>query len=473
MKHKSIFAALTAFLTILQFAAVPAAAALGDTDASGAVNASDAAQVLIAAAEYGAQGTAPDETALALYDVNGDGLVNASDAQVILAYAAYTGAGGRLTFDSYLTADIRTVDAVFLGVKDWGKSQTTFANADSFQYRFLVDDAEQLYTIDNSEVNEAGERTYPIQNLLKVQYHYAITVENGQIVSAQETETGLPTYTPPISGTPGVMTLRNFLQTAMEPVGTTLYMFGGGWNWQDDGGGWASRKIGVQPDWVRFWQEQDQNYTYRDNYGNTSNPTPTKSFYPYGGFNQYHYAGLDCSGYVSWAVYNTLHDIDDLPSYGGKSTQMARRYAGYGWGDWLHDYPKPTSGGEALCPGDIISKQGHVYLVIGTCPDGSVVIAHSTPSYSYAGQPGGGVQIGAVGTSASCQAYQLAKTYMERYYPGWCERYKITLQSTTYFDRPTADCGRFRWDTQNFLTDPEGLQSMNAADALACIFGET
>ncbi len=68
--------------------------ALGDVDDSGSVNASDAAKVLIAAANIGA-GKASGLTADAekSADVNGDGNINATDAALILQYAAYIGAG--------------------------------------------------------------------------------------------------------------------------------------------------------------------------------------------------------------------------------------------------------------------------------------------------------------------------------------------------------------------------------------------
>ncbi|MBQ4464968.1 MAG: hypothetical protein II916_03280 [Oscillospiraceae bacterium] len=477
MIFRKFCAALAAALcvcSLVQHTSVSAQETLGDPDGSGVVDASDAAVVLVAAARLGATGSdGLTGSQRAASDVNADGTTDASDAAVILSFSAYAGSGGRLAFGEFLSADIRYVDAVYLGVKDWGKSATKLANAQNFQYRFQVDGAEQLYTIDSTARDETGAYAYPIQNLLKEQYPFRVTLENGTVVAVKELPTEAPEYTPPVSGTPGVRTLKNFLRTAMEPVGTTLYVFGGAWNWQDTGSGWSSRKIGVSPDWVRFYREQDMTYTYRDKDGNTSKPDPPNSYYPYGGFNEYHYAGLDCSGFVSWAVYNTLHDSDDLPGYGGKSTQMARRFAGYGWGSWTHSVPKPTgTAATAMKPGDIMSKSGHVWISLGTCPDGSIVIAHSTPSYSHQGQPGGGVQIGAVGTSESCQAYKLAETYMSKYYPDWCSRYPVTLQSTSYLATAAADCGRFRWDTQNFLTDPEGLQEMSAADALAVIFGE-
>lgn len=446
--------------------------ALGDLNGDGLIDAADAAALLTVSAGIGAgEGAAlPDGVRP---DVNGDGETNASDAEVILRYAAYTGSGGTASFAVFVNGEFFTAEAVFLGVKDWGKSGTTLANAGTFRYRFLVGDEEREFPV-STTADENGKSLYPIQNLLKVDYHFIIEVENGTIVHVTETEERFPDYTPPVSGVPGERTLCNFLRTAMEPVGTTLYMFGGGWNWQDTGSGLLSERIGVQLDWVRFYQEHDTSYTYRDKNGNTANPDPPNSYYPYGGFNQYHYAGLDCSGFVSWAVYNTLHDTDGLPGYGGKSTQMARRFSGYGWGEWTHSFPTPDgTAATAFCPGDIMSEKGHVWISLGTCADGSIVIAHSTPSYSHAGQPGGGVQIGAVGSSERCQAYQLAQEYMTAYYPDWCSRYRVTLKSPgEYLAVKAADCGRFRWSTE-FLADPEGLQSMSADDALALIFGRT
>lgn len=438
----------------------------GDINADGAVNAGDAADILMFCAAQGAgEVSALDVSG---YDINADTRIDAGDATDILQYAAYQGGGGRLSLERYLTADITTVDAVFLGVSNWGTVK--FANAANFTYRFSVGGNETTYRLDNTP---AGEQTYPIQNRLKVNYPFRLTLEDGTVTSAVELPTEQPAYTPPVSGVPGVHTLTNFLRTAMEPVGTTLYMFGGGWNWSDDGSAWSARHIGVHPDWVKFWQTHDQNYTYRDQYGNTANPTPKSSYYPYGGFNQYHYAGLDCSGFVSWTVYNTLHDVDNLPGYVGKSTQMARRFAGYGWGEWVHSFPRPDgTAATAFAPGDIMSESGHVWISLGTCSDGSIVIVHSTPSYSYAGQPGGGVQIGAVGNSTSCEAYKLASHYMTTYFPDWCARYQVTLKSPSeYLAVKAADCGRFRWSTA-FLADPDGIQNMSAGDALKVMFGE-
>ncbi|MBR2086884.1 MAG: dockerin type I repeat-containing protein [Oscillospiraceae bacterium] len=520
---KQLTAALLAFcvgcgaLTTIQASAEPTngSVTFGDVDADGSVNAKDAAVILSASARFGATGNyglTSEEVSAA--DIDRNGSVNAKDASWILQYAAAVGTGYTNALELYLyekqnPAETETLtnppmptdlipaakpteattyaaptepptyivptqptspppvvpdqddsfEAVFLGVSNWGASSTTFSNASNFTYRFLVNGSEQIYTVSNAMTEDMP---YPIQNRLKVNYHFRLRTVGNQIVSVQEIEDDFPFYDPPVSGTPGVLTLRNLLTTAMEPVGTTLYMFGGGWNWQDDGSGWQTRSIGVQPDWVRFWQEHDQSYTYR-----TNNHTTT--YYPYGEFNQYYYAGLDCSGFVSWAVYNTLHSENGLPGYGGKSTQMARRFAGYGWGQWTHSVTTST----VMRPGDIMSMNGHVWLSLGTCADGSIVIAHSTPSNSHSGQPGGGVQIGAVGNSTSCQAYKLASKYMQRFYPEWCSRYKVTLKTKSdYLAVKAADAGRFTWNCTYPLTDPDGIQNMSADQALYYIFGE-
>ncbi|MDE5564910.1 MAG: dockerin type I repeat-containing protein, partial [Oscillospiraceae bacterium] len=71
----------------------------GDVNLDGAVNASDAAQVLIYAAMVGAEGittdNTPDTAWLHRADHNADGAVNASDAAQILIKAAEHGANGK------------------------------------------------------------------------------------------------------------------------------------------------------------------------------------------------------------------------------------------------------------------------------------------------------------------------------------------------------------------------------------------
>ncbi len=253
----------------------------------------------------------------------------------------------------------------------------------------------------------------------------------------------LPEYTsymPPVSGTPGLKTLKNLLATAMMPVGTTLYVYGGGWDWQDVGASQQATTIGLPQSWVQFFQNQTASYHY-------------DSYFPRGGWNQYYYAGADCSGYLGWAVYNTLHDHSGQPGYVGSSTQMAAKFAQNGWGSLVSDQ---------MLPGDILSMKSHVYLSLGTCSDGSILILHSTPNTTG----GAGVQLSAIGSSRACEAWQLADHYMNTYFPEWAARYGqqvLCLSPSAY--APTA---HFRW---SLLSDPDGLQSRTPKQVLEALFG--
>ena len=56
----------------------------------------------------------------------------------------------------------------------------------------------------------------------------------------------------PVTYTPGRRTLKNLLSAALQPVGTTLYVYGGGWNWQDDGASRQTMALGVPDSWGAF-----------------------------------------------------------------------------------------------------------------------------------------------------------------------------------------------------------------------------
>ncbi len=77
----------------------------GDVSGNGEIDASDAADLLIALANIGAGEasglTAAQEKAA---DVNGDGALDAGDAAVILQYTAYLGSGGTGTMEEFLNA---------------------------------------------------------------------------------------------------------------------------------------------------------------------------------------------------------------------------------------------------------------------------------------------------------------------------------------------------------------------------------
>ena len=335
--------------------------------------------------------------------------------------------------------------AVYLGVEGCGTSATA-GEKTAFCHRFLAGNGELVCTIPPDQ----GE--YVFQNHLRHGETYQIRVENGALIwLADAASAEADPYVPPVAGEPGVRTVRNFLANALMPVGNALYVYGGGWNWQDTGGGEQTRSVSVPASWRAFFRSQTADYNYKD-------ANPTRSYYPWQGWNAYYYAGLDCSGYVGWAVNRTLH-ASDGNDYVCSASRQARMLADRGLGT--------VSGSAALRPGDVVSLSGHVWICLGRCGDGSVVILHSTPSRSRTGVKGGGVQIGAVGPDASCEAYRLAVRYMAQYYPDWSERYVPALRDPGAY---LSYVGVFSW-SDSVLTDPEGLRAMQADEILRILFG--
>ena len=402
---------------------------------------------------------------------------------LILAVSVISGCTDKKTPEEKVEAGKpETKKMIYLGVENYGAEETNKDNKDHFRYRFSDDGKEVVFLIDNGKTNAAGAYDYPVQNALKEGYTYNVTFQEETVTAAEEIEDGkteYTSYTPAVSGTQGELTLENFLKTAMMPVGTTLYIYGGGWNWQDDGSAVQTRTIGVSPDWVRFFEEQDENFTYKGKDGDEENVDASASYYPFGGYNEYYYAGLDCSGYVGWVIYNTFETENGKEGYVGGATGFAKRLADLGLGTWTQNVEGAGTGADAvdpvILPGDIMSLNGHVWISLGTCDDGSVVILHSTPSYSRTGQPGGGVQIGAVGQDESCEAYTLADHYMSEYFPKWYGRYPAALKKPeNYFHFEGEKAGLFRWNTGEGgrISDPAGLQKMQPKEVLGLLFGE-
>ena len=357
--------------------------------------------------------------------------------------------------------DAFALSAVYLGVENYGEAGVDKDHIADFRYRFDFDGVEKVFRIDDSATNADGSPSYPIQNLLKEGSRYELTVADGVVTAASEIAPAeSPQYDLPLRGVPGERTLANFLRNALTPVGHALYVYGGGWNWQDDGSSVQATSLGISDDWVRFFNANDETYSY----GGDANPS---KYFPYGGFNEYYYAGLDCSGYVGWAVYNTLENENGRAGYVGSSTSFAKRLADSGLGTWAK-----LDGISTLTPGDVVSIKGHVWIAIGTCSDGSAVIAHSTPSPSRVGAEGGGVQISAIGDGSSCEAYALASSYMTRYYPEWSARYDAVVKPTSvYLDFSADAAGAFTWSS-DVLPDDEGFRQMSAAEVLAALYGE-
>ena len=420
---------------------------------------------------------------------------------------------------------------VYLGVKDYGTVEAD--SKPDFVHRFYTNGKEVQYTIASSDnkyavqnklqegyvydlstqgsvVTDAnlaaakaegkiesatassvtvGGKTYDIANVYEITNNTAgkatVTAKTAADLTAGATvkvygDTAFLTfvaedYTAPVSGTPGKRTLKNYLQTAMNPVGTALYVYGGSWDWQDVNSSNQALTIGLPQSWIDFFQQQDANYTYKNS------ADPAHSYYPHNSWNQYYYAGLDCSGYVGWVVYNVMHTQNsvntDNDGYVMSSTKMAKTFADKGWGTWTRDI-------KSFKPGDIFSMSGHVWTVLGVCDDGSIVFLHSTPSDSKAGQGGGGVQLSALNPNSdndkNCEAYKLVTKYMTKYYPEWSTRYDAVLRSYDSYAAPATGSpfkekwsGNFSWNLDGTgLTDPDGYANMSAAEILADLFGE-
>ena len=422
-------------------------------------------------------------------------------------------------------------NAVYLGVKDYGTVEAD--SKPDFVHRFYTNGEEVQYTIASSD------NKYAVQNKLQEGYVYDLTIEGGVVTDAAAatadaegtiasiddstvTVNGAAVkysaiyeisnnaagatavaavtdltalvgktakvygdtvyltfiaepYTAPVSGTPGERTLKNYLQTAMNPVGTALYVYGGSWDWQDVNSSNQALTIGLPQSWIDFFQQQDANYTYKNS------ADPAHSYYPHNSWNQYYYAGVDCSAYIGWTVYNVMHtesttnDLSD--GYVMSAVKMAKTFADKGWGTWTRDI-------KSFKPGDIFSMSGHVWTVLGVCDDGSIVFLHSTPSDSKAGQGGGGVQLSALNPNSdddkNCEAYKLVTKYMTKYYPEWSERYDAVLRSYDSYATPASGSeysktwsGNFSWNLDGTgLTDPDGYADMSAAEILADLFGD-
>lgn len=240
---------------------------------------------------------------------------------------------------------------------------------------------------------------------------------------------------------PGVKTLRNLLCTSLLPLGNTMYVWGGGWNEADTGAGTNAVSIGVSPRWKTFAGLQTEAYDYR------------KTRY------QIH-DGLDCSGYVGWVVYNTMETEDGGEGYVFKSTDTAELYAEKGWGDF-----SPASQVKDWLAGDIMSMKGHVWICLGTCEDGSVLLVHSSPpGVRLCGTPLPGETSK---NGSPSQAVSLAEEYMSAHYPEWFQRFPDCRAKASYLQ----DSGQMRWNPETF-PDADEIRALTPGELLETLFSE-
>lgn len=270
-----------------------------------------------------------------------------------------------------------------------------------------------------------------------VTYGYAVRAWTKKGNSYLKTKKSAVRYTTVASA--GVSTVKNFLRTALAPMGSTMYVWGGGWNKADNGAGTPAHTVGTSPRWRAFAATKTKYYNY----------------------NNYRYqinSGLDCSGYVGWLMYNTLHTVNGSKGFVKGADKQGKWFADLGYGSWTK--ARKVKKHQA---GDIMSGPEHIWISLGECRDGSTVVLHCSPA---------GVKLSGTYSRSgvkNSQAAKLARKYMKKYYPSWYSRFPST--TLTYGSSYSRDYGRFRWSSKK-LADPEKYRSMSADKVLADLFGE-
>ena len=245
-----------------------------------------------------------------------------------------------------------------------------------------------------------------------------------------------PTPTPTEAPVEDTKSLLGFLQIAVQPVGQTMYVWGGGWNEEDTGAGAEAVTLGVSPAWAEFAAKQDETYNYQE----------TRY--------QIH-DGLDCSGYVGWAVYNVLESENGKEGYVLSSTKMAEEFASRGLGEYI-----PAKEMTYWQAGDIMSMKGHVWIAVGACEDGSVLLLHaSPPGVIFCGTE--------LADGSKSLAVSLAEHMMQTYYPEWYAKYPECSRPHSYLTNSSA----MRW-SREVLSDKEGLAGMSAEEVVFVLYGQ-
>ena len=260
----------------------------------------------------------------------------------------------------------------------------------------------------------------------------SIPVTESSAAPEPSTETSIPSTTMPQE--PEQVSILDFLEIAAAPVGSTMYVWGGGWNEADTGAGIEAVTLGLSERWAAFAKEQDSGYNYKDH--------------------RYQiHDGLDCSGYVGWAVYNVMETENGGKGYVSSSTGMAQALADRGLGEYISREDM-----DRWLPGDIMSMKGHVWISLGMCGDGSVLLLHSSP-------PGVIFCGTALADGSDSQAVKLAQTIMSTHYPDWYARYPDCSRPASYLEKSSA----MRWNT-NVLADKEGIRQMSAEQVVNLLF---
>ena len=228
-------------------------------------------------------------------------------------------------------------------------------------------------------------------------------------------------------------TVKQFISKALVPLGSTMYIYGGGWNESDTGAGGSARAIGASPCWKSFFESCRSDYDFRTCGGSRT-------------------SGLDCTGYIGWAVYNLFNDTDGKKGYVFKSSVLGERLSALGLGSVTDERYIDSR----RC-GDIFysEKHFHAYIAIGEYTDGSVLLLHSSPP---------GVMLS--GTTSALGKYgslaqRAAALYMAEHCPEWVKKYPCSDRGIDYLH----GYKRFRF-YRVVVPDPDGITDLPPDAAL-------
>ncbi|WP_289301441.1 N-acetylmuramoyl-L-alanine amidase family protein [Sporofaciens musculi] len=264
-------------------------------------------------------------------------------------------------------------------------------------------------------------------------YWYYLS-SSGAMLTGPQMIDGTKYYLNKDSGAWAEIDLARIIRNAKLPLGRTLYVWGGGWNIADNAAGEAALHDGVWPEWETYFNANKNGYSYRPGQTSWKN-----------GNRQWRLKGLDCSGYLGWLIYNSVSGGRNSSGYVVNATSFASSLANYGFGNVASCTPSSS-----FRPGDIVSiPNGHCFLVLGQCSDGSVLLLHSTPN--------GGVQVsGTVTGSGSSVASRLAQQYMQQYYPNWWRAFgnenRQKVNANSYLTGT-----KFSWQLNGSVRDSTGI----------------
>lgn len=243
-------------------------------------------------------------------------------------------------------------------------------------------------------------------------------------------------------GKPGeAHTIKNYLLGALQPVGNTLYVWGGGWAQP------TATYIGIYPEWRNWFNSKGSSYDY-SKYMDLSVTTRAK--------------GLDCSGFVGWTTYQVMQTKSGVGyGYVAEASTIASVYASWGYGTLKSQAELSKNNYKnQFKPGDVVSMSGHTFIVLGQCSDGSFVMVNSTPPC---------VQINGTATPSgdwNSEAIVLARSYMNQYYSNLMKKFNLSCAVGTSYIRAS---NALRWNART-LADPDGYKTKTASQILEDLF---